>query len=185
MINNSHLGGYNENGDIYTWMPDIWGYLLLKYNLKSVVDVGCGMGYNLKWFHDMRIDICGVEGHPDAVRDAVVPNVILHDFTKGPVDLKRNFDLALSTEFVEHVHSQYEQNWLPVFDLCKYVLMCHAVPGQGGYHHVNEQPSEYWIERVTSRGFTHNQELTDLFRGTTKRVPSRWGRNTLLFFEKV
>jgi hypothetical protein len=26
--------------------------------------------------------------------------------------------------------------------------MTNAVPGQGGHHHVNEQPTEYWIEHL-------------------------------------
>jgi uncharacterized protein (DUF1330 family) len=31
--------------------------------------------------------------------------------------------------------------------------MTHAVPGQKGWHHVNCQPSEYWINHLSSRGY--------------------------------
>jgi hypothetical protein len=30
--------------------------------------------------------------------------------------------------------------------------MTNALPGQGGYHHVNEQPTEYWIDHLNKRG---------------------------------
>jgi hypothetical protein len=181
----SHLGGYLNKGDPYTWTPDIWGYLVIKYNIQSVVDIGCGKGHNLSWFKSMNIDICGIEGHPDAIKDSVIPgNVVMHDFTQGPMTLDKRYDLALSTEFVEHVENIYENNWMSVLENCDLFLMCHAVPGQGGHHHVNEQPSEYWIEKIEAKGFKHNQELSTLFRNTTSRIPCKWGRNTLLFFER-
>lgn len=183
--NLSHLGGYLSSGDPFTWMPDIWGFLLIKYELKSVIDIGCGMGYNLSWFQHQNLEICGVEGHPDAVENSVVPeHVIQHDFTLAEYVPRKNYDLAISTEFVEHVESQYENNWMRILDQCRYFLMCHAVPGQKGHHHVNCQTSEYWIERIQTRGFVHNSELTGKFRKTTERIPTKWGRNTLMFFEK-
>ena len=180
-----HLGGYLIDGDPYTWMPDIWGYLVIKYNLRSVVDIGCGKGHNLSWFKTMNLDICGIEGHPDAIKESVIPqHVIQHDFSLAPYFPNKKYDLALSTEFVEHVESRYEPNWMAILDSCQYFLMCHAVPGQGGHHHVNEQTSDYWIDRVSAKGFKYNAELSDIFRNTTKRIPCKWGRNTLLFFER-
>ena len=29
-----------------------------------------------------------------------------------------------------------------------------AVPGQGGYQHINEQFQDYWIEKFRARGYT-------------------------------
>lgn len=46
----NHLGGAFEQGDPLTNMLDVWGYLLVKFELKSVIDVGCGFGHTLKWF---------------------------------------------------------------------------------------------------------------------------------------
>jgi hypothetical protein len=33
-------------------------------------------------------------------------------------------------------------------------------PGQGGHHHVNCQPPEYWIGVLAGAGFRHDPELT-------------------------
>jgi cyclopropane fatty-acyl-phospholipid synthase-like methyltransferase len=180
-----HLGGYMSEGDPYTWMPDIWGYLLIKYNLNSVVDIGCGIGHNLSWFKSMNLEICGIEGMEDAIKKSVIPNdVILHDFTKGQLTLQKKYDLAISTEFVEHVEEIYEKNWMSVLDSCEYFLMSHALPGQKGHHHVNCQESNYWIEKITSIGFKYDHELSTIFKNTNNRMLSKWGRNTLLFFKR-
>jgi SAM-dependent methyltransferase len=181
---NSHLGGYFIEGDPFTWMPDIWGFLLLTYDIHSVVDIGCGTGVNLSWFHSMKTECLGIEGDQFAIENSKIKNVLVqHDFSLGPYSLDRKFDLCISTEFVEHVEAIYEKNWLTVVDSSKYFLMCHAIPGQGGHHHVNEQSSEYWIEKLERRNFKHISELSTKFRNTTKRYPTKWGRNTLLFFE--
>ena len=34
----------------------------------------------------------------------------------------------------------------------KIILITHAVPGQGGYHHVNLQTSDYWIHHMGLAG---------------------------------
>jgi len=59
---------------------------------------------------------------------------IQHDLTKGAVFAR--VDLVLCQEVVEHIEEKYLENLLDSFATGKYVLMTHAVPGQGGHHHV-------------------------------------------------
>ena len=47
------------------------------------------------------------------------------------------------------------KNFINDFKLCNYVAMTYAPPGQGGYHHVNCQPKEYWIENLKPNMNTH------------------------------
>jgi SAM-dependent methyltransferase len=183
----NHLGGYYENGDFNTWMPDIWGYLILKYDIKSVIDIGCGTGFNMEYFDQLGIPATGVEGHPDAVRigRANGRNITEHDYTTGPLSSPHDFDLAICTEFVEHVDAEYQPNWMETMKSCRYVLISHALPGQGGYHHVNEQFSEYWHEYFRANGFKLMHNETDLLRKTNDRIKARWGRNTLMLFANI
>lgn len=185
-MNNDHLGGYIPEGDRATWMPDIWGYLALRYDIKSVIDIGCGYGHNLRWWRDMGFDVRGVEGHPVPLRESPIWDLLVaHDYERGPYDPGRDYDLAICTEFVEHVEQSCEPNWFATLRRCKYVLMCHAVPGQGGHHHVNEQTTEYWIDRFFEYGFRCDWLLSQKFRATDARLGgSMWGRPTLLFFER-
>ena len=181
----AHLGGYYEEGDGHTFTPDIWGWLLLEYGVESVIDIGCGTAVNLKWFQDMGCRVLGVEGHPDAILKAKCGPVVLHDYTKGSLEIDHRFDLCISTEFVEHVDAKYEANWFTSMRCADRVLMCHAVPGQGGHHHVNEQPAEYWVERFGQHGFRNLVVESAMFQDSTRRKPAPWGRNTLMLFEKV
>jgi 2-polyprenyl-3-methyl-5-hydroxy-6-metoxy-1,4-benzoquinol methylase len=177
----NHVGGYIPDGDYNTFFPDVWGALCAKADIKSVVDVGCGSGHNLLWFATKGIETLGIDGHPDAVKltqDKHI-NAMLHDYAKSPLSIS-SFDLALCTEFAEHVHAEYEDNWLETLSSCKYVLFSHALVGQGGYHHVNEQPTEYWIERFAKRGFVVDEEFTATHRDTSYQ----WGKNTLTLFVK-
>ena len=59
--------------------------------------------------------------------------------------------------------------------------MTHAVPGQDGYHHVNCQLSNYWIEKVEKLGYRYNVSLSDYLRNLTNKIHVK---NTLLVFEK-
>ena len=181
----SHLGGAYEGGDTHTYTPDIWGWLLVEYDIRSVMDIGCGYGHNARWFLDMGCEAWGVEGDPDAIEKNVLPKdrIIVHDYTLGPYAPEGKIGLILATEFVEHVEQQYEQNWLATVKQGKHFLMCHAIPGQGGYHHVNEQHAEYWITRMWEAGFDYFSFTSERFQKTCARKPAPWGRNTLMLFK--
>lgn len=187
-ITMKHLGGYITEGDPHTYTPDIWGWLLLEYNIKSVIDIGCGTAVNMKWWKDMGCEVLGIEGHPDAIADSKCGLIHKHDYTLGPLWGPvgflgpKVFDLCLCTEFVEHVEQKYECNWFSTMQCAKRVLMTHALPGQTGYHHVNEQTADYWVGRFEDEGFTHIDVVSSLMQGTVSRKPAPYGRNTLMLF---
>lgn len=180
-----HLGGFIAGGDPETWMPDVWEWVCETFQIGSTLDIGCGTAVNLAWFADRGLDVLGVDGHPAAIAAARLPGrVVQHDFTTGPWEPPRPFDLGISTEFVEHVEPRFEPNWIAAARCCRYLMMSHALPGQGGMHHVNEQTSEYWIERMEAAGFEHMANVTAGLRRTCEWRPARYCRNTLLFFRR-
>lgn len=178
-----HLGGYLVGGDPNTYMPDVWKELIRIDRIKSVLDVGCGTGENLKWFMGRGMRAVGIEGHPDAVRVAEANGieVIRHDYTTGAFHYINDFDLGICTEFAEHVDQRHENNWLITLVACRAVLFTHGLPGQGGYHHVNCQTNKYWIDRFAEYGFRVDQEFTDRHRDAS----AVWGRNTLTLFRAI
>ncbi len=180
-----HLGGYFVDGDRHTFTPDIWGYLLVKFDLRSVLDLGCGTGVNMKWFKEMGCQVLGVEGCQTAIAQARCSPIAQHDYTQGPYVPDEKFDLCLCTEFVEHVEQKFEDNWFATMKSCRYVLMSHAVPGQGGHHHVNEQLADYWVSRFRFHGFDYRHHDSILITQTNDRVRSPWGRPTLMLFERI
>jgi len=160
-----HLGGYMHDGDPATTFPTMWKFLVNDKKIKSVLDVGCGRGHALKIFQDQGCRILGIEGCRDAVETSIVPGrVKCFDFTYQKVVPQKDFDLVISVEFVEHVEEKYKENFLACFDKGKYIAMTFAGPGQGGHHHVNCQPAEYWIEEIEKRGFMYNEKYTKILK---------------------
>jgi len=167
-LNEGHLGGWAPGGDGGTYYPIMWEYLVNKFNIKSVIDVGCGIGYSSKFFKSIGCHVIGVEGSSIAhSRSLIKENCILHDYTTGKTNLNEKFDLAWSCEFVEHVEEKYIENFVNDFQKAKYLAMTFAGVGQGGHHHVNENTQQYWIDVLSSYGFEFSQENTEELRSKT------------------
>jgi hypothetical protein len=171
MITDGHLGGYVEGGDDATFYPNLWAWLAQDPTLaiKSVLDVGCGEGHALDVFKNHGVFARGVDGMPQNR-----PDISTHDFTKGPYLSHHAYGLCWSCEFVEHVEERYLHFVLDTFACAKLVLMTHAVPGQGGYHHVNCQPAEYWIGAMAAIGYQYSPMLTTKTRQLAAINPSPW-----------
>ena len=158
----NHLGGCNIYGDPALELPKTWKFFVDHLNIKSVVDVGCGFGFHSKYFRDMLgCEILSVEGSSKVAELSLVPeSIVCHDYTTGPYVPGKVYDLCWSVEFVEHVDAQFVENFISTFKKCKYLAMTHGLPGQGGHHHVNEQPPEYWIDLLRQHGFILDADLT-------------------------
>lgn len=158
-----HLGGYVQGGDDATYYPDLWKWAVERYRHDddmAVLDVGCGEGHSLKFFRDqLGCVVRGVEGLPQ--KD---PNIILHDFTTGPLPVPFGFGLVWCCEFLEHLEERYLPNVIPCLKSAPVVMITHAFPGQGGYHHVNCRPPEYWMGFFAAFGYSFAEEDTRLSR---------------------
>lgn len=144
-----HLGGNLREGDPYTFCPSVWDYLIKRFSIKSVMDLGSGMGYASDYFYRKDLQVLAVEGLRDNVDRSVYP-AICHDITIGPVYAR--VDLVHCQEVVEHIEEDYLDNLLKSLTCGRIIVMTNALPGQGGHHHVNEQPTEYWVSHLMSRG---------------------------------
>lgn len=175
-----HLGGYVAGGDLETWNPELWDWIINKLEIKSVIDIGCGEGHSTKYFQEKGCNVLGVEGSRLAIKNSPVKDLLIrHDFTKGPFYPDNEYDLVWSCEFVEHVDEKYLHNFLETFKASKYVFMTYALPGQGGYHHVNCQPEEYWIKKLSEISFEFDKELTQKAR--RKSLHGHFKRTGLVF----
>jgi len=193
-----HLGGYlnvrNIWGDPGTWAPEIWNKIIKDYNVESVLDVGCGLGYSCKYFAQKNLDVTGVEGGTNAINNSVFSGKVFHnDYTVSHAlsdEFDFEFDLVWCCEFVEHVEEKFMENFLHDFKTGKYVAMTFAEPGQPGFYHVNCQYQEYWMEKLESIGFKLNKEYTETLRkmanqfNNNSAFPHSGHLQRLLFFEK-
>jgi len=190
IVRDGHLGGYVRGGDPGTWCPHLWRWAVETFDVRSVLDVGCGEAHSTRFFQRQGCHVWGVDGCRQAVADSVLPDrVALHDFNDGPFDAPRRFDMIWSCEFLEHVDECYLPNILQTFaQSSKVILITHATPGQDqGHHHVNCRPSRYWIRRLASIGFRCDVEATRQGRAVTLQDDVRvnhFARSGLVFLRQ-
>lgn len=128
----------------------------LPFDVKDVIDVGCGIGEWSQGFSD-NVNYTGVDYHVD--RDKLVRNRgaffiecnLNREFPPLP---HRKFDLALCLEVAEHLHpSRAEPLVEYLCSLSDRVLFSAAIPYQGGNGHVNEQWQTYWAKLFKQNGY--------------------------------
>lgn len=153
------------NHDFYTYIDDgsrasartVAPLLLAEMRIDSLLDVGAGHGaWAAEWMAAGVGDVLAVDGDYVRPDQLVIPaaNFRAHDLST-PLDLGRQFDLVQSLEVAEHL--PHAKAAMFVETLTRHgdvVLFSAAVPHQGGEHHVNEQPPEYWRQLFKTRGYS-------------------------------
>lgn len=169
----AHLGGHfgNVNKDAATL-----AYLVERYGVQTLLDVGCGPGGMLDEAEALGLEAQGIDGDWHVARHD--RRIVCHDYTTGPLP-SEGWDLVWSTEFVEHIEARYQDNFLVTFDGGRVLFLTAAPPGFPGWHHVNCQPSEYWIALLGLHGWQLDEEATQWVRAHGGHVFSQ--RQGLVF----
>ncbi|GAG88294.1 unnamed protein product [marine sediment metagenome] len=153
---------------------------LIKNDLKTVIDIGCGNGAYTNAFNSTGFDCTGYDGSP--LTPELTNNTChIKDFSET-VDLGK-FDLVLCLEVGEHIPLQYEQTFID--NLCRAaknnIVLSWALVGQGGDGHVNCRNNDYVITEMAMRGFKIDIEKSNLLRS---KATLSWFKNTIMYFKK-
>lgn len=157
--------------------------IIREMPIGSLLDVGSGHGaWAAEWMSAGVADVLAVDGDYVNAEQLAIPRhkFLAHDLST-PLELGRRFELVQSLEVAEHIAAEHAD--LFVENLVRHgdvVLFSAAVPHQGGEHHVNEQPPQYWREQFNAHGY-------DVFDWIRPRIVDRreikaWYRyNTLIY----
>ncbi|GAG24232.1 unnamed protein product, partial [marine sediment metagenome] len=117
--------------------------------------------------------------------DDVVDYIKVRDLTK-PSRLKRVMDVAVSLEVAEHIDEKYADIYVKnITKNSDNLVFSAATPKQGGVGHINEQPHEYWIEKIVACGFVVDEKRTKLFRKHLILTnANKWYCNNIIVFRK-
>jgi SAM-dependent methyltransferase len=155
----------------------------LGFQPASVLDVGCGRGVWLEAWK--RLGVASVLGLDGAYVDPATLKIDAGEFRAtdltSPFDLGRKFDLVECLEVAEHLPERCADGLVAsIVRHGEVVLFSSAPPGQGGEHHVNEQPLAYWAAKFAAHGFA----TFDCARPRVQGVPEiePWYRYNALVF---
>ena len=150
---------------------------------KSMCDLGCGPGYWVNVACKMGIedamgyDIPIAGGQKRLIEASHLVECDLSEL----YDFGRRFDLAVSTEVIEHIPQGKEGTFIA--NCCAasdFVLFSGAIPYQGGVGHVNEHWLEHWNSFFKSNGYV----CFDLFREKfwyDPRIQYYYRQNTVFY----
>ena len=141
----------------------------------TVMDIGCGDGSYTRYFQAAGFTCKGYDGNPNTP-----PPCEVIDFAV-PVWLHQS-DAVLCLEVGEHIPAEFEDTFLDnVTDHAKKIaILSWAVPGQGGYGHVNERENGWVIFQMALRGFDIDPVLTDQLRQSVSNA--HWFKDTVMVF---
>lgn len=173
-----HLGGHLNTTHIDEGIID---WAINDLNAKTFLDIGCGPGGMVEYILSKGLFAFGVDGDPLVKRNLNEDNFLLHDFCIGPLKITKQYDIAWSCEFVEHVDEKFIDNYMETFKSAKIVLMTFAPPGTRGHHHVNCQTESYWISMFKKRGFDFDQNFTSIAKNKSTMKRDFFRKNGLVF----
>lgn len=182
------------NNEDYNWWSspanisakEVVPFLLNHFTVNSVIDYGCATGDWLAVFNDFGVKrIQGLDGiwvQPKTLKIPIT-NFKSVDLTTHKHDSEERFDISISLEVAEHLDSQASDllvaNLTTASDL---VLFSAAIPGQGGQHHINEQPPNYWEKKFEEVGFKQFDILRRYFWDNEK--VSWWYRQNIMLYSR-
>jgi len=150
----------------------------------TVHDLGAGAGFYSAFLHQRELHVYASDA---------IPNNDASLFYINRVDLKKPIDwdvenvvtdATLCLEVGEHIKPEFESIVLDNIanSASKKIIMSWAIPGQGGFGHVNCRPNDYIIEQMVNRGWKHNPEQSEFLRERCSGCS--WFENTLMVFDK-
>ncbi len=168
--------------------PAITKTIILYFNPSTVIDVGCGCGALLQCLKKHSIKVEGLE-YAEAGLDICRMrglNVKKFDLENDIYDCEKQYDLVVSMEVAEHLAESCADRYVDLLcGLSNNILITAAEPGYGGTNHVNEQPHEYWIDKLDSKGYTFDKALSIKLRSDWKRSNVAWCYyQSAMFFRK-
>jgi SAM-dependent methyltransferase len=157
--------------------------VLQLFSVRSVVDIGCGVGGWLSAFEENGVtEYLGIDGGYIEQDMLQIPAERFRalDLTTLPA-IGGRFDLACSLEVGEHLPEDCA-GWLvsTLVGAAPVVLFSAALPGQGGTGHVNEQWPSYWQHLFARHGYVAVDCIRPLIH-SDERIEFWYRQNTLVF----
>lgn len=173
--NSMYVGGNNVHDEgLANKLADL-------FEKKSVVDLGCGLG----WY-------CPIISKKSKKCDQYDGSVNIEEVTNGKVkylnlaekiNFNCNYDIVMSLEVAEHIPKEFEEVYVNNLVKCSRegILITWSRIGQGGHFHVNNKNREDVMKLFESKGYKYQNEITERLKNSTQ---VDWLKSNILYFTK-
>ncbi|MHA1806543.1 MAG: class I SAM-dependent methyltransferase [Candidatus Thorarchaeota archaeon] len=189
LYNDKYCARIDAKGWRFKVTPQTVKIIYDHFKPESVIDVGCANGLHLKAFRDLGVErLLGIEGTPSwapYIKRHFGDQYIIADLRR-PLLVGPKFDLVFCMEVLEHIEEEFADQ--AVKNLCSFghTICCSACPVKGGFHHLNPQPKEYWIEKFEKQEFKYCSNEVDLLQSNFQNIGcSGWYKTGLKVFRKI
>jgi len=183
----AELRGNSGGWDLQTAIKEHAFSLELAYHIwqlnkgKRFFDLGAGPGFYTHFLQQRGLTCWGFDIEP-------IPEIELTDINKldlsQPTTMIGKADVVLCLEVGEHIEAEFESIVINnISQLAREkIILSWAIPGQGGYGHVNCQPNDYIINEFKTRGWALNTEESNHLRKHCSGCS--WFEETIMVFNK-
>ena len=147
-----------------------------------VYDIGAGPGFYTQFLKQRGMNVAALDANRHDNLSLVFPITYI-DISQHLAMVGRA-DVVLCLEVGEHIEPEFESN--VINNICNLarnkIIMSWAIPGQGGFGHVNCQPNDYIIEQMEWLGWAYNEAESAHLRQHCSACS--WFENTLMVFDR-
>lgn len=143
------------------WLPfyeKVADKIIETLNPKTVLDVGCALGYLVAALRDRGVEAYGIDVSDFAisrVREDIKPYCrVCSALDDLPADFPRKYDLVVTIEVAEHLYEEDGKKFIE--NICKYsdqIIFSSTPDDLTEKTHFNVQQAEYWAKRFAENGF--------------------------------
>lgn len=161
-----------------------------RFKPETAVDWGCGAGLHVAALRRAGVDAVGVDG-------AKVPSDLCAEGVEvrvanlaGPIPeglVPEEYDLSSCIDVLEHLSMNDGLRALhTITEGARLLVLSCAPPGQGGHHHVNEQPRRFWVNQLAKLGWRYDRRETgrmeQSFMSRRHELPLSWMYHNLCIY---
>ncbi|TPX34707.1 hypothetical protein SmJEL517_g02671 [Synchytrium microbalum] len=156
----------------------------------TLVDIGAGVGQYGTWLKQNNVKNITWHGFDGAENvenftSGFVKWVDVTDPVFDTINIKG--DWVLSLEIGEHIPPETTQSFLNTIDRHNRdgIMLSWAIPGQGGFHHINCRSNEEVIGLLADMGYTQDA-WTDAFQAEVRETTEAiWFKNSFMVFKRI
>ncbi|WP_052768096.1 methyltransferase domain-containing protein [Brachyspira hyodysenteriae] len=164
-------------------LPLIFKY----YKPNSIIDIGCGIGTWLKAAFELGItNIKGIDCNEISEDFLLIPrqyisidNLETHENVNN-----EKYDLAISVEVAEHLDNSVSEHFVKtLISYSDVIIFSAAIPYQGGEHHINCQPPDFWCNIFKKNGYVCF-DFRNILMNMWEDINPCYSQNLLLYVNK-